>query len=68
MVAGFSIWGGRGHAEEAVALGEALPQPAMPGRSVAEIRPFFEVADLADFLTPEELATPREGRAREAAA
>ena len=26
-----------------------------------EIRPFFEAADLADFVTPEELATPRSG-------
>jgi hypothetical protein len=33
----------------------------MAGPSEIEIRPFFETADLADFVTPEELATPREG-------
>lgn len=33
----------------------------MPGRSVMAMRPFHEAADLADFVTPEELATPREG-------
>jgi hypothetical protein len=26
-----------------------------------EIRPFYEAADLAEFVTPEELATPRDG-------
>ena len=26
-----------------------------------EIRPFYEAADLAEFVTPEELAAPREG-------
>ena len=26
-----------------------------------EIRPFYEAADLAEFLTPEELSTPRDG-------
>jgi hypothetical protein len=26
-----------------------------------EIRPFFEAADLADYVTPEELANPRGG-------
>jgi hypothetical protein len=26
-----------------------------------EIRPFYEAADLAEFVTPEELAKPREG-------
>jgi hypothetical protein len=29
-----------------------------PGRSEIEIRPFLEAADLAELLTPEELATP----------
>ena len=33
----------------------------MSGPSRIEIRPFFEAADLAEFLTPEELITPREG-------
>ena len=26
-----------------------------------EIRPFYEAADLAEFMTPEELSAPREG-------
>jgi hypothetical protein len=26
-----------------------------------EIRPFYEAADLAEFMTPEELAAPRDG-------
>jgi len=33
----------------------------MPGPSEIEIRPFFEVADLAEYMTPEELAAPRDG-------
>ena len=33
----------------------------MSGPCEIEIRPFLEAADLAEFLTPEELATPREG-------
>jgi hypothetical protein len=33
----------------------------MPGRSEIEIRPFYEASDLADFVTPEELAASRDG-------
>jgi hypothetical protein len=33
---------------------------AMPGKSEVEIRPFLEPIGLAEFLTPEELATPRD--------
>jgi hypothetical protein len=33
----------------------------MPGPGEIEIRPFYEAADLAGFVTPEEPATPREG-------
>jgi hypothetical protein len=33
----------------------------MSGPSKIEIRPFMEAVDLAEFLTPEELATPRDG-------
>ena len=33
----------------------------MPGKSEMEIRPFYEAADLAEFMTPEELSAPREG-------
>ncbi len=57
LVAGFSIWEVKDMAE-AVAWAQRCP---MAGRSEVEIRPFFEAADLADFVTPEELATPRTG-------
>jgi hypothetical protein len=59
LVAGFWIWEVR-DMDEAVAWVKRCPNP-MPGASDIEIRPYFEVADLADFVTPEELATPREG-------
>ena len=45
---------------EAVAWAMRSPNP-MPGRSEIEIRPFYEAEGLAEFVTPEELATPREG-------
>lgn len=59
VVAGFSIWEVK-DMDEAVAWAKRCPNP-MPGRSEIEIRPFFEVADLGDLLTPEDLATPRDG-------
>ena len=59
LVVGFSIWEVR-DMDEAVAWAMRSPN-IMPGRSEIEIRPFLEAADLAEFLTPEELATPREG-------
>jgi hypothetical protein len=59
IVAGFSIWEVK-DMDEAVAWAKRAPN-AMAGRSVVEIRPFYEAADLADFVTPEELATPRDG-------
>jgi hypothetical protein len=59
MVAGFSIWEVK-DIDEAVAWAKRCPNP-MSGRSVIEIRPFYEAADLAEFVTPEELATPRDG-------
>ena len=59
IVAGFSIWEVK-DLDEAVAWARRAPN-AMAGRSVMEIRPFYEAADLADFVTPEELATPRSG-------
>jgi hypothetical protein len=58
LVAGFSIWEVK-DMDEAVAW--AKRAPAMPGKTEMEIRPFFEAADLAEFVTPEELAAPREG-------
>ena len=58
LVAGFQIW-------EVKDMDEALAwltrYPVMPGRNEIELRPFMEAADLADYVTPEELATPREG-------
>jgi hypothetical protein len=59
LVAGFSIWEVR-DMDEAVAWAMRYPDP-MPGRCEIEIRPFLEAADLAALLTPEELATPRDG-------
>ena len=57
LVAGFSIWEVK-DMDEALAWAKRAPNIS-PG--VVEIRPFMEAADLADFVTPEELATPRDG-------
>ena len=59
LVAGFSIWEVK-DMDEALAWAKRSPN-SMPGRSEMEIRPFYEAADLADFVTPEELAAPRKG-------
>jgi len=59
LVVGFSIWEVK-DIDEAVAWVKRAPN-LMPGRSEVEIRPFYEAADLAEYVTPEELATPREG-------
>jgi len=59
LIAGFSIWEVK-DMDEAVAWAKRCPNP-MSGSSEIEIRPFLEAADLAEFLTPEELSTPREG-------
>ena len=59
LVAGFSIWEVKGM-DEAVAWAKRSPT-LTSGRSELEIRPFFEAPDLAEFVTPEELATPRHG-------
>jgi hypothetical protein len=40
-------------------VGEALTHDAR--QEQMEIRPFYEAADLAEFITPEELAAPRDG-------
>ncbi len=59
LVAGFSIWDVKDMDE---AMAWAMRSPTMPGvPSEMEIRPFYEAADLADFVTPEELAYPRAG-------
>jgi hypothetical protein len=59
LVVGFSIWEVR-DMDEAVAWAMRSPN-VMPGRSEIEIQPFYEAADLAEFMTPEELAAPRDG-------
>ena len=59
LVAGFSIWEVK-DMDEALAWAKRSPNPTS-GRSEIEIRPFYEAADLAEFLTPEELSAPREG-------
>ena len=60
LVAGFSIWEVK-DMDEALAWAKRAPNP-MPGqKSEMEIRPFYEAADLAEFVTPEELAAPRDG-------
>jgi len=58
LIAGFSIWEVKDMDE---ALAWAKRSPSMPGKSEMEIRPFYEAADLAEFITPEELAAPRDG-------
>jgi hypothetical protein len=57
LVAGFMIWQVR-DIDEAVAWAKRNPMLGLGG---IEIRPFYEAADLAEFLTPEELSTPRDG-------
>jgi hypothetical protein len=59
LVVGFSIWEVK-DMDEAMAWAKRAPNP-MPGKSEMEIRPFYEAADLAEFMTPEELSAPREG-------
>jgi hypothetical protein len=59
LIAGFSIWEVK-DMDEAMAWAKRSPNP-MPGRSEIEIRPFYEAADLAEFMTPEELSAPRDG-------
>jgi hypothetical protein len=59
LIAGFSIWQVK-DMDEAVAWAKRCPNP-MPGPGEIEIRPFYEAADLAEFLTREELSTPRDG-------
>ena len=59
VVAGFSIWEVR-DMEEAIAWAKRCPNP-MAGPSQIDIHPFLEVADLGDFVTPEDLENPRSG-------
>jgi hypothetical protein len=51
LVAGFWIWEVK-DLDEAVAWVKKCPNP-MPGPSEIEIRPFYEMADFAENVTPE---------------
>ena len=51
LVAGFWLWEVK-DMDEAVAWVKRCPNP-MPGPSEIEIRPFYEMADFAENLTPE---------------
>jgi len=57
VIAGFSIWEVK-DMDEALAWARKAPNFGM---GAVEIRPFFEAADLAGFVSPEELAAPRAG-------
>ena len=57
LVAGFSIWEVR-DMDDALAWVRRAPLTA---GSVMEILPFYEAADLAGFVTSEDLAAPRGG-------
>ncbi len=57
LVAGFEIWQVK-DMDEALAWVKRAPLTA---DSIMEILPFYEAEDLAGFVTPEELATPRSG-------
>ncbi|MBN8606881.1 MAG: YciI family protein [Caulobacterales bacterium] len=57
VVVGFSIWEVK-DMDEALAWAKRIPT-AMAGE--IEIRPFMEAADLEGFVSPEEMATPRDG-------
>ena len=59
LIAGFSIWEVKDMDE---AMAWAKRSPVMPGmKTEMEIRPFYEAADLTEFVTPEELSAPRDG-------
>ena len=59
LIAGFSIWEVKDMDE---AMAWAKRSPIMPGmKTEMEIRPFYEAADLAEFMTPEQLEAPRDG-------
>ena len=60
LIAGFSIWEVK-DMDEAMAWAARAPDVTPGKKSEMEIRPFYEAADLAGFVTPEELATPRDG-------
>lgn len=59
VAVGFSIWEVK-NMDEAMAW--AARTPDMPGmKGELQILPFYEAEDLAAFMSPEELAAPRDG-------
>ena len=66
LIAGFWIWQVK-DMEEAVAWARRCPNP-MPGPSELEIRPFYEMDDFAEALTPEVAELHDRVRAKEAKA
>lgn len=61
LVAGYWLWE-VADMDEAIAWAKRCPNP-MPGPSELEIRPFYEMADFGEILTPE--IAEREARLRE---
>jgi hypothetical protein len=59
LVAGFQIWEVK-DMDEALAWVSRYPS-VTPGKNEIELRPFMEAADLSEFVTSEDLATPRTG-------
>jgi hypothetical protein len=59
LIAGFAIWEVK-DMDEAMSWAKRAPS-GMPGRNEMEIRPFYEAADLAEFMPPEDLKAPRDG-------
>ena len=60
LVVGFSIWEVK-DMDEAMAWARRAPNGTPGQKTEMEIRPFYEAEDLADFITPEERAAPRDG-------
>ena len=62
LVAGYWVWEVK-DMDEAVAWAKRCPNP-MPGPSELEIRPFYEMEDFGDVLTPEIIAHEQKLRDR----
>lgn len=60
LVVGFSIWEVK-DMDEAMAWASRVPDPVPGIQGEMQIQPFYEAADLADYVTAEDLAKPREG-------
>lgn len=60
LVAGFSIWEVK-DMDEAMAWVRRAPDAPAGMKGGLEILPFYEAEDLAAFMSPEELAAPRDG-------